>query len=102
MRSLHVVVLDEGRGYIGSVLQVRRPIDGEALFLIGAIVAFDKAILWRMMRSTDLDRDAQTGTKAQQGRRKITALRTAHPARIAIERDKGGSTVLGQCQSQGF
>ena len=102
MRSLSIVVLDEGSGRIGSLLQVCGPIDGEAFFLIGAIVAFDKGVLLRMMRSTDLDLDAQTGAKAHQSRRKITALWTADPACITIERDERGSTVLGQRARQGF
>ena len=102
MWSFHVVVLDESCGRIGGLLQARRPIDGEALFLIGAIVALDKAILLGVMSRTDLDFDAQTGAKAQQSRRKITALGTAHPARITIERDERGSTVFGQRARQGF
>ena len=102
MRSLSVVVLDKGSGRIGGVLQVCRPIDGEALFLIGAIVALDKAILLWVMRSTDLDVDAQTGAKADQSRGKITALGTADPARIAIQGDAGGTSILRESARQGF
>lgn len=68
MRALHVVVLYEGgRGRLG-LLQVRRPIQGEALLLIGPVVAFDKTILLGVMRITDVDLDAQTGAKARASR----------------------------------
>src|SRR5918911_1403211 len=83
MRSLQVGVSHEGSGAGLGLLQVSRPVQAEALFLIGAVVPFHKGILFGMMRLTDLDLDAQTGTKAQQGRRKITAGWTAHPAPIA-------------------
>ena len=95
MRPLHVVVLHEdlGRGF--GLLQVGRPIQREAFLLIGAVVAFDKAVLLGVMRLAELDLNTQTGSKAHQSRRKITARRTAHPARIAIEGNAFGATVLG-------
>ena len=102
MRSLHVVVSHEGRGGGFGLLQVRGPIQGEALFLIGPVVPFDKGVLLGMMGIADVDLDAQTGSKAQQGGRKVTALRTAHPARIAIQGDALGSTIPCQGESQGF
>ena len=95
MRPLHVVVLHEdlGRGF--GLLQVGRPIQREAFLLIGSVVAFDKAVLLGMVRSTKVNLDAQTGPKTDQGSRKITARWTAHPARIAIERNAFGAAVLG-------
>jgi hypothetical protein len=73
----------------------------EALGLRGAMVALHKRILLGMVRLTDLDLDAQTRAKTEQGRRKITACWTAHPARIAIQGDQLGPTILGQAQRQG-
>jgi hypothetical protein len=102
MRSLDVVVPHEGGSCRFGLLQVRRPIHGEALLLRGSVVSFDKGVLLRVMRITDLDLDAQTGSKAQQGGRKVTARRAAHPARIAIQGHALGSTVPGQRARQGF
>ena len=44
MRPLNVVVPHEGLGGDFGLFQVRRPIQGEALFLIGAVVPFDKGV----------------------------------------------------------
>src|SRR5947209_17283518 len=93
MRSFHIVVSHEGRSDSFGVLQIGRPLNGQTLFLVGAIVAFDEAILLRMMSSTDLDLDAQTGDKADQGRGKITALRTTDPAGITIQGNTGWSSI---------
>ena len=101
MRPLHVVVLHEGSGRSFGLLQVRRPIHGQTLFLRGSVVAFDKAILLPMMRITDVDFNAQTGAKPDQRGRKITACGTAHPAWIAIQGNPCGSTILGQGERQG-
>src|SRR5438552_17221566 len=95
MRSLHIVVPHESRcGGLG-VLQVRRPVEGQALLLIGAVVPFDKAVLLGGLRVADHDLDAEAGAKTKQGRRKIAARRTADPARIAIEGDGRGAAILG-------
>src|SRR5437588_5723130 len=66
------------------------------------MVALHKRILLGMVRLTDLDLDAQTRAKTEQGRRKITACWTAHPARIAIQGDQLGPTILGQAERQGL
>ncbi len=91
MRALHVVVSHEGsRGRLG-LFQVDRPIQGEALLLISAVVALDKTILLGVMRITDVDLDAETGPKAQEGGRKVTARWAAHPARVAVQGDALGA-----------
>ena len=83
--TLDMVVLDEGLGDLPRLLQGGRTIQGETLLLIGAIRAFHKGVLLGVLRITDVHLDAQTGTEAHQRRGKITARRTAHPARIAIQ-----------------
>jgi hypothetical protein len=55
--------------------------------------AFDESILLGMMGIADVDRDAYTRAKADQGGRKITALGTANPACIAIQPDGLGPPV---------
>jgi hypothetical protein len=80
MRPLHVGVLHEGSGRGFGSLQVSRPNQSEALFLIGPVVPFDKAILLGVMGITDVDVDTQTGSKPDEGRRKITTRGTAHEA----------------------
>src|SRR5260370_35234221 len=60
------------------------------------MVPFDKTVLLWVMRIADLEFDAQASTEAMQGRWKITALRAAHPARIAIDGDAGWATILLQ------
>jgi hypothetical protein len=95
MRPLHVVVPHEGSGHGCGVFQICRPIQSQALCLIGAVVPFDKSVLLGVLRIADLHLDAQAGTKAHQGRRKIAACRTAHPARIAIQGDALGAAILG-------
>ena len=84
MGSLHVVVPHEGSGHNFGLCQVCRPVQGQALCLIGAVVAFDKGILLGVLRVADLNLDTQTGPKAHQRRGKIAACWTAHPARIAV------------------
>ena len=96
MGTLKVVMGDKVRCDLPGLLQVSRPVDGQALLLIGAVVAFDKGILLGVVRSTDLDLNAQTGSKAHQGRGKITALRAAYPAHIPIQGDLLGTPVCGQ------
>ena len=59
------------------------------------MVALDKGILLGMMRITDVNLDAQTGAKPDQGGGKITARWTAHPTRIPIQGDAAGSTIFG-------
>jgi hypothetical protein len=44
------------------------------------MISLDKRILLGMMGIADVDRDAYTRAKADQGGRKITALGTAHEA----------------------
>ena len=83
--TLDIVVLDEGLGDLSRLLQGGRTIQGETLLLIGAMIAFHKGVLLGVLRITDVHLDAQTGTEAHQRRGKITAMRTAHPARIAIQ-----------------
>ena len=95
MRALHVVVLHEGLCDCASLLQVGRPIQGETLRLLAAMIALHKGILLPMMRITDADLDPQTGAKTDQGCRKIPACWTAHPTRITIQGDALGSTILG-------
>src|SRR5205809_6729416 len=96
MRPLQVVVPHEGSGHRLGLLQVRRPIQGEALLLIGAVVPFAKTIVLGLLRIADVDLDAEAGAKAHPGRRKIAALWTAHPARIAVPGDALGPTIPGQ------
>src|SRR5260370_42532144 len=60
------------------------------------MVPFDKTVLLWVMRIADLEFDAQASTEAMQGRWKITALRAAHAARIAIDGDAGWATILLQ------
>jgi hypothetical protein len=79
-RSLKVVVLDEGLSGSTRLLHVGRPIQSEALLLIAAIVAFHEGVLLWVMRSTNVDVNAQTGSQANQSRRKITACWTADRA----------------------
>ena len=95
MRALHVVVPHEGSGHRLGLCQVCRSVQSQALCLIGAVVPFDKTILLGVMRITDVDLDAETGTKAQQGGRKVTARWAAHPARIAVQGDALGPTIRG-------
>ena len=102
MRALHVIVPHEGGRDRLGLFQVGRPIQGEALLLIGPVVAFDKTILLGVMRITDVDLDAETGAKAQQGSRKVTARWAAHPARIAVQGDALGPTIPGQGTRHGF
>ena len=101
MRPLDVVVPHEGLGGDFGLFQVRRPIQGEALFLIGAVVPFDKGVLLGVMRLAELDLNTQTGSKAHQSRRKITASWAAHPARIAVQGNARGAAILDQGQRQG-
>ena len=101
MRSLHVVVLDKGLRDAACLLQGGRPIQGQALLLIASMVPLDEPILLGVTRRTDLDINAQTGTKAQQGRRKVTACRTSNPSGIPIQGDLVWQTILGQGQCQG-
>src|SRR5438034_7761409 len=100
--SLHVVVLHEGAGDGSGLLEGSGLIEGQALLLIAAMVPFDKRVLLGMMRLADLDLDAQTGPKAQEGCRKIAALRAAYPACIPIQGNPLGATVLRQGTGQRF
>ena len=70
--------------------------DREALFLIRPVVPFHKAILLRMMRSTEEHGHPQGVTKADQGDREIAALGSAHPARVAIQGNRMGQAVRSQ------
>ncbi len=102
MRSLQVVVPHEGLGHGRGLLQVSWPIEGQALFLVGAVVALDEAILLGLLGVTDDDLDAQTGPKAHQSGGKITARRAAHPAGIAIQGDGAGTAIPGQGEGEGL
>jgi hypothetical protein len=53
------------------------------------------------MSRTDLNIDAQTRAKAEQGRWKVTACRTAYPSGVSIQGDLVWQTVLGQSLCQG-
>ncbi len=95
MRPLQVVVPHESSGHSFGLFQVCRSVQSQALCLRGAVVPFDKAVLLGLMRVADLHLDAQAGAKAHQGRRKIAACGTTHPARIAIKSDALGAAILG-------
>jgi hypothetical protein len=94
MRSLEVVVLLEGLGDGFRLLQISRPIQGQAFLLRGAVEAFDKAILLGMMRITDVNLNAQTRAKTNQSGREVTARWTADPTRITIQGDASGGSHI--------
>jgi hypothetical protein len=50
---------------------------------------------------TDVNLNAQTGPKTNQGCGKIAACRTAHPTGIARKPDALGATLLGQGEGEG-
>jgi hypothetical protein len=79
--TLHVIVQHEQLGGGLSLRQVAGSIKGEALLLIGAMIAFDKRILLGMVRITDVHVNAQTRSEAQEGGGKVTASRTADESR---------------------
>jgi hypothetical protein len=98
---LPIVVRNFGFGDGASLLQVGRSIRCEALLLRGPVGAFDKRVLLGMMGSADLNLNAQASPKAHQGGRKITALGTAYPAHITVQRDALRPTRPCECDRQG-
>src|SRR6266699_1550852 len=66
------------------------------------MVAFDKRIFVGTLWGTDLRFNAQTQQKAPQGRGKITATGTAHPARITIKGQHGRQAIRAQEGDHGF
>ena len=56
--------------------------------------AFDPSILLGVARVTDQDADAQGATEAEHRRGKVTALRSPHPAWIAVQPDPVGQAML--------
>ena len=95
MGSLGIVVDHKRLGDLLGLLQVGGPIQRQTFLLIGSVVALHKGILLRMMRFTDLDLDAQTGSKADQGGGKIAACWAANPTQITIQRNPVGATRGG-------
>ena len=84
MGSFDIIVLHKRLGGGLRLRQVTRLIHGQAFFLIAAVVAFDEAILLWVLRGTDLHRDVQAGTEADEGRGKVEAFGTPDPAGIAV------------------
>src|ERR1700733_6023911 len=74
----------------------------QTLLIERAMEAFDVGILLRMMRITDLHLDAQTSAKAQQRGTKITTLRTADKACVAVQGDLAWHTPALHGMDQGF
>jgi len=101
MGTLGVVMFDEGLGDRARVLQGRRPLHQQAFLGVGAMIPFDKSILLRMMGIRDLHLDAQTGAEAQESRREIAALWTAHPAGIVVQGDEEGESIALQGLGEG-
>ncbi|BCL83895.1 hypothetical protein ccbrp13_70520 [Ktedonobacteria bacterium brp13] len=63
---------------------------------------FDIGILLRMMRITDVHLDAQTSAKTQQRGTKITVLRTADKACVAVQGDLAWHAPALHGMDQGF
>src|SRR5579884_3110503 len=72
---------------LAGLLQRGRPVDLQALPVIGAVVALDKSVLIGPTRWVDLDGHAQAGQEADQRRGEVAGARGADEARIAIEGD---------------
>ena len=102
MGSLLIVVRHEPTGHPLRLLQGGRPIQAEALLLIGAVRAFDQAVLLGMTRRTDLNVDAQTGPQSAAMRPENHCLRDCpREPHIAIQRNALGTTILQQGVGQG-
>src|SRR2546423_13050771 len=100
MGAFDIIVLDKGLGVGLRLWQVTRLIDGQAFFLIGAVVALDEAIFLGMLWGTDLNLDAQASTEADEGGGKVAALGTGHPAGIAIHGDQLATAIFGSREGE--
>src|SRR6266566_6770542 len=75
-------------------------LDGEAFFLIGAMIAFHKPIVLWMVWGADVHLNAQSHPKAQQSRRKIAADWRPDRARIAIQSNTLGKPIALDSRSE--
>src|SRR5260370_3854539 len=94
MRSLPVVVLNEGFGHFAHLLQRRGMMLRETLLLIAAVIPFYKPILLGVMWIADQHRHAQRLAKPDQGGGKVSTLRGAHPTCVPVPGNRIAECVL--------
>jgi len=76
-------------------LRIMRRKHLQAFMSVRAVVALDKSIAIRTARWTDRHLDAKAVQQAHQGRGKLSHL-TSDKARVAIQRDRFGPSLLAQ------
>src|SRR5881396_811046 len=106
MGSLPVVVVIKGGGDFAHLLKGRGVMLGKTLLLIGAVVAFDKAILLWVVRLADQHYHPQGLAKTQQSGREVAALGSPDPAGVPVEGNGVGQSMclkrLGHGQQRRF
>jgi hypothetical protein len=80
-------VLTDSLVHLPGLLERRRVIGPNALIFVGAVVAFDEAILVGALGRTDLGLDVQAGQEAHKCGREIGVAGTPDETRVTVEGD---------------